>query len=131
MCILISVLVQYTFVWLNRAFSDKPENTQLTSNASRNVALVGDYVLFTCIVGAAKPAASQYRFFRGNTSLSSPTEGKYLVEHIQYPNQGVYKCIPNNMVGEGQEATLILTVQGKHCLLNISVYYCQVFSLYV
>ena len=98
-------------------FSDKPEKTTMSSNATSSVAIAGDYILLKCQVpaNAAKPAVSQYKFYHERSLsklLQSSPSGEYVIPNIQYKDRGSYKCVASNSAGDGPEAFVAITVKG-------------------
>ena len=99
-------------------FSDKPEKTTMSSNATGSVAIAGDYVLLKCEVpaDAARPAVSQYEFYHQSSSskpLQSSPSGEYAIQNIQYKNRGSYKCVATNSAGDGPGTFVAITVLGE------------------
>ena len=100
---------------LSHILSDPPEGTTLTTSASSNTAVEGDQVTFTCKVTGAKPAVDKYKFYfkNNNTPIAENSKGTYQINDVQGSDQGTYKCVPHNAAGDGEEATVMLTVNGK------------------
>ena len=70
---------------------------------------------FTCKVTGAKPAVDKYEFYfkNSNTPIAQNSNGTYQINSVKGSNQGTYKCVPHNDAGVGEEATVVLTVNGK------------------
>ena len=70
---------------------------------------------FTCKVTGAKPAVDKYKFYfkNSNTPIAENSKGTYQINSVKGSDQGTYKCVPHNAVGDGEEATVMLTVNGK------------------
>ena len=102
---------------------DKPEGTTLTTSVAANTVTQGDSVTFTCHVTAAKPQVSQYRFFLNDTTpVKDSNDSQYTIYSVtRTQHYGKYKCVPHNNVGDGPEATVILSVNGKD-LFCVSFY---------
>ena len=97
-------------------FSDKPEKTAFSTNATGSVAIAGEYILLKCEAGAAKPAVSQYKFYHEGTPsklLQGSPSGKCVIPNIQYKDRGAYKCVAANSAGDGLEQFVIITVKDK------------------
>ena len=92
---------------------DKPEGVRLTTNASHNTVTEGDTVTFKCIVMAAVPQVSIYKFYFNGHPLSNNSISEYTLNNVnQSQHHGEYKCIPHNDVGDGAEATVRLDING-------------------
>ena len=91
--------------------SDPPEGTFL---ASSKAAVEGDQVTFTCTVTGAKPPVEKYKFYfkNSNTPIAENSKGTYQINSVKQSDQGTYKCVPHNAVGNGEEAIVMLTVNG-------------------
>ena len=95
------------------SFLDKPEGARLTTNASQNTVMEGDTVTFTCIVMAAVPEVSIYKFYFNGSLLSGNNNSEYTLNKVnRSQHYGVYKCVPHNDAGDGAEATVRLDVNG-------------------
>ena len=70
---------------------------------------------FTCKVTGAKPAVDKYKFYfkNSNTLIAENSKGTYQINSVKDSHQGTYKCVPHNAAGDGEEATVMLTVNGK------------------
>ena len=95
--------------------SDPPEDTALTTSAASNTAVKGDQVSFTCKVTGSNPAVDKYKFYfkNSNTPTAENNKGTYQINSVKGSDQGTYKCVPHNAAGDGEEATVFLTVNGK------------------
>ena len=70
---------------------------------------------FTCKVTGAKPAVDKYKFYfkNGNTPIAENSKRTYQINSVKGSDQGTYKCVPHNAVRDGEQATVMLTVNGK------------------
>ena len=70
---------------------------------------------FTCLVTAAKPQVSRYKFFLNDTALvKDSNDNQYTINNVQRSQHyGKYKCVPRNDVGDGPEASVTLDVNGE------------------
>ena len=70
---------------------------------------------FTCKVTGAKPAVDKYKLYFKNskTPITENSKGTYQINSVKGSDQGTYKCVPHNYAGDGEEATVMLTVNGK------------------
>lgn len=101
------------------AYVDPPEGTTLT-NAASNTVLQGDQVTFTCKVRHSNPGVDQYKFYFKNSSTwalkDQNQDGTYRINNVQGSDHGKYKCVPHNAAGNGEESTVMLTVNGEFIL---------------
>ena len=95
--------------------SDPPERTTLTTSAASNTAVKGNQVTFTCKVKRAKPTVDKYKFYfkNSNRPIAENSKGTYQINSVKASDQGTYKCVPHNDAGDGENATVMLTVNGK------------------
>ena len=70
---------------------------------------------FTCTATGANPAVDKYKFYfnNSNTPIAENSKGTYQINDVQGSDQGTYKCVPHNAVGDGEQATVMLTVNRK------------------
>ena len=103
--------------------SDPPEGTTLTTSAASNTAVKGDQVTFTCKVTGANPAVDKYKFYfkNSNTPIAENSKGTYQINSVKGSDQGTYKCVPHNAVRDGEQATVMLTVNDKLSMEQIIV----------
>ena len=95
-------------------FVDKPEGVRFTTNAAQNTVTEGDAVTFKCIVTAAVPQVSIYKFGFSGSLLSENSNSEFTLNNVnRYQHYGEYKCIPRNDVGDGAKATLRLNIKGE------------------
>ena len=86
---------------------------RLTTNASQNTVNEGDTVTFKCIVAAALPEVSIYKFYFNGSLLSNKSNCEYTLNNInRSQHHGRYKCVPHNDAGDGVEATMRLNING-------------------
>ena len=94
-------------------FLDKPEGARLTTNASQYTVTEGDSVTFKCIVKAAVPQVSIYKFYFNGRLLSGKSNSEYTLNNVnRSQHHGEYKCVPHNDAGDGAEATVRLKING-------------------
>ena len=95
--------------------SDPPEGTTLTTSVASDTAVEGDQVTFICKVKKGKPAVDKYKFYfkNSNTPIAENSKGTYQINDVKGSHQGTYKCVPHNAAGDGEEAIVMLTVNGK------------------
>ena len=95
-------------------FVDKPEGVRLTTNAAQNTVTEGDAVTFKCIVTAAVPQVSIYKFYFNGSLLSENSNSEYTLNNVnRSQHYGEYKCVPHNDVGDGAKATVRLNIKGE------------------
>ena len=87
---------------------------RLTTSVAQNTVTEGDTVTFKCIVMAAVPKVSIYKFYFNGSLLSENSNSEYTLNNVnQSQHSGEYKCVPHNDVGDGAKATLRLHIKGK------------------
>lgn len=87
---------------------DKPTDTLLSSSVEP--AQEGKLLVLTC-TARANPSA-EYKFYRNNNLISSSSTGVLTFVSVKKEDQGTYRCVPSNKLGDGPEATLTVTVEG-------------------
>ena len=87
---------------------------RLTTNAAQNTVTEGDTVTFTCIVMAAVPQVSSYKFYFNVHLLSKKRNSVFILNNVnRSQHYGEYKCVPHNDVGDGAKATVRLNIEGE------------------
>ena len=62
---------------------------------------------------AAMPHVSIYKFYFNGHLLSNNSNSEYTLNNVnRSQNDGEYKCVPHNDVGDGAEAIVRLIVNG-------------------
>ena len=89
---------------------DKPTDTQLSS--SSEPVEEGKSLVITC-TARANPSA-EYKFYRDNKLISSSSTGVLTFVSAKNDDQGTYRCVPHNILGEGPQATITVTVKGMY-----------------
>ena len=92
---------------------DKPENVQLTTNASANKACQNDILKLTCSVGDANPEVTSYQLFRNGTDVGE-SNTRMWVQTLSNSGVLMYKCVANNSVGSSETPSVSITVNGNH-----------------
>jgi len=96
-------------------------------------------VTLTCLVTAANPAVSEYRFYLNDTMRNTSKSNSLTIIDVQRSKHyGKYKCVAHNDVGDGQSNEVVLNINGK-CLsmraklihLNLSLQTIFTVSLHV
>ena len=86
---------------------------RLITNASQNTVTEGDTVTFMCIVMAAVPEVSIYKFYFSGRLLGGNNNSEYTLNKVnRSQHYGEYKCVPQNDAGDGAEATVRLDING-------------------
>ena len=86
---------------------------RLTTNASQNTVTEGDTVIFKCLVMAAVPQVSTYKFYFSGRLLSNSSNSEYTLNNVnRSQHYGEYKCVPHNDAGDGAEAVVTLNING-------------------
>ena len=96
---------------LSLLFSVKPEDVQLTTNASANKACPNDVVSFDCSAANANPPA-MYHFFENDVLFGSSSSGM-LSKMVMNSGNLTYKCVANNTAGTTSSQNVSITVNGK------------------
>lgn len=100
---------------LRHSATDKPRGTRLTSDAQNNAVEKNFQVTFYCTAESVPPPELELHF--DDSPLGFFNNGRFTLKHINASYQGVYGCVPRNILGTGPEDTLSLTVLGK-CLAH-------------
>ena len=99
--------------WFWFKFLDKPEGVRLITNATQNTVTEGDTITFKCIVIAAVPQVSIYKFYFNGRLLSNNSNSEYTLNNVnRSQHNGEYKCVPHNDAGDGAEALVRLNING-------------------
>ena len=92
---------------------DKPENVQLTTNASANKACQNDILKRTCSVGDANPKVTSYQLFQNGSDVGE-SNTRMWVKTLSNSGLLMYKCVTNNSVGSSESPSVSITVNGNH-----------------
>ena len=92
---------------------DKPENFQLTTNASANKACQNDILKLTCSVGDANPEVTSYQLFQNGSDVGE-SNTRMRVKTLSNSGLLMYKCVANNSVGSLESPSVSITVNGNH-----------------
>ena len=93
-------------------FSVKPEDVQLTTNVSSNIACLNDVVFFNCSAGNANPAVALYQFFENGVLFGSSSSGMFS-KMVMNSGNLTYKCVANNTAGATSSQNVSITVNGE------------------
>ena len=93
-------------------FSVKPEDVQLTTNVSSNIACLNDVVFFNCSAGNANPAVALYQFLENGVLFGSSSSGMFSKMVMNNGNL-TYKCVANNTAGATSSQNVSITVNGE------------------
>jgi len=83
-------------------------DTQLTVPSSEVKA--GEPFDITC-TARANPSP-EYKFYHDGKLIRWSSTGVLSFASIKSEDQGTYRCVPNNKLGDGPEATVTVTVKG-------------------
>ena len=86
--------------------------TVMHSNASNNIAVSPVAVVCNCSADA-NPLPIKYQFYSNDNLLGESFDGIYVISETRQYHGGIIKCVPRNMLGNGEEAFLNFTVNGK------------------
>ena len=92
---------------------DKPENVQLTTNASANKACQNDILKLTCSVGDANPKVTSFQLFQNRSDVGE-SNTRMWVKTLSNSGLLMYKCVGNNSVGSSESRSVFITVNGNH-----------------
>ena len=81
--------------------------TVMHSNASNNIAVSPVAVVCNCSADA-NPLPIKYQFYSNDNLLGESFDGIYVISETRQYHGGIIKCVPRNMLGNGEEAFLIL-----------------------
>lgn len=90
-------------------FVDRPTETLLSSSVEP--VEEGKPLLITC-TARANPSA-EYKFYHEGKLISSSSTGVLTFASVKNEDQGTYRCVPYNQLGEGPEASVTVTIEGK------------------
>ena len=96
---------------------DKPENVQLTTNASANKACQNDILKLTCSVGDANPEVTSYQLFQSGSDVGE-SNTRMWVKTLSTSGLLMYKCVANNSVGSSESPSVSITVNGNHAWIS-------------
>lgn len=87
-------------------------------------------VTFHCSADSVPPPVLTLRF--KNLVLGNFSNiGAFTIKQVKASDQGMYECVPSNIIGMGVTATLNLTILGKHeYSIFFKPYLCQMDFLY-
>lgn len=85
----------------------KPTETQMTTPSSE--VKEGEPFQITC-TARANPSP-EYKFYRGNKLIRWTSTGLLSFASVKSEDAGTYRCVPNNKIGDGPEATVTFTVK--------------------
>ena len=90
--------------------TDKPRNTTLLSSAVVDSVTANDSVTLNCSTDANPPAHVFSLYHEGSVITQNAS---FTIERVTWSDQGEYTCVPSNILGEGENASIALTVFGK------------------
>lgn len=72
----------------------------------------GKPLLITC-TARANPSA-EYKFYHDGKLISSSSTGVLTFVSVKNEDQGIYRCVPYNQLGEGPQASLTVTIESMY-----------------
>lgn len=87
----------------------RPTETQLSSSVEP--VEEGKPLLITC-TARANPSA-EYKFYHEGKLISSSSTGVLTFVSVKNEDQGTYRCVPYNQLGEGPEASVTVTIEDE------------------
>ena len=94
---------------------DPPTSTGLTTSLVNTTVLWGSTVSLNCSTDA-NPAAYMYQFYFNDAIIGNRSSG---LLNITVDADGVYTCVPINIVGTGHNATVSITMVGKSLIFVV------------
>ena len=94
---------------MNR-FSVKPDNMQLVTSAADDKACRGDVISINCSAEAF-PSEISYQLVENDIAILDASG--IWSRTLDTAGMFTYKCVPNNTLGTGENATVTITVNGK------------------
>ena len=91
------------------SIADRPSTSALTTVPSNTIVLRGSIVSLICSTDAS-PNAHVYQFYFNDTIIGNSSSG---VLNVTVDADGVYTCVPINIIGTGHNATVSITAVGK------------------
>ncbi|XP_048588140.1 hemicentin-1 isoform X2 [Nematostella vectensis] len=95
----------------------KPENTSLTSSSPTSC--VNNHITFSC-TATAKPDPHEYLIYKNGSLVAS---GNTTYGHVvRLPDAGAFNftCVPNNTVGTGNVASVLVQVKEPPVITNVT-----------
>ena len=87
-------------------FKDKPKDTQVTISSGE--VKLGDRVDITC--WARANPSPEYKFYYNDKLIRWSSKGLLSLTSVNTEDQGTYRCVPVNYLGEGSEASVTVTL---------------------
>ena len=91
-------------------FSVKPDNVQLETSAADNKACRDAVISINCSADAV-PSEISYQLLENEIAILDAS-GRWS-RPLTTAGMFTYKCVPNNTLGTGENASVIVTVNGK------------------
>ena len=92
-----------------------PSNTQLQTNNVNPVVLGNGQITLLCAADAYP--SPQYSFYKGDKRLITSSIGEFEITKAKFSDEGSYKCIVNNNLGQDESDVIVLKVYGKFYML--------------
>eukprot|EP00794_Sanderia_malayensis_P010648 gene10648-11776_t len=96
----------------------EPVGTQFRTNKVNNVARLGQSIAFNCSFTEARPVIVYYQIFRDGTLVSNSTSGIFILDPVSLSQEGVYTCIPKNIIGNGLQKQINFTIHVPPALVS-------------
>ena len=91
--------------------SVKPYWTTLQSSPTNGWTTPGISTTLNCSTNA-RPPATGYEFYHNGKLLYKGRSNSYNITSVKISDGGLYKCVPSNAMGRGDEASLNVMVTG-------------------
>lgn len=86
--------------------------TKFTSDARSDAVMAGSSVTFSCTADSHPLPDLELRFH--NNRVGTFQNGSFTIQNFSVSHEGMYECVPRNLLGTGITAHLNLTVMGKY-----------------
>ena len=94
-----------------------PYGTTLQSSSINGWAITGTFIILNCSTNS-RPLADDYQFLHKGKLLYKGRSNIYKIAKVTMDDGGLYKCVPSNVMGRGEEASLGIKVTGEMATLN-------------
>ena len=91
---------------------DKPIGTRFTSDAQGNTVMAEHAVTFSCAAESLPLPKLELRF--NSKTIGWFQNGMFAIQSVNVSHQGLYECVPHNLLGSGPIARINLTVLGEY-----------------
>ena len=97
------LLINFFFLF---NFKDKPKDTQATMSSGE--VKLGDRLDIAC--SARANPSPEYKFYYNDKLIRWSSKGLLSFTSVKTEDQGTYRCVPVNYLGDGSEASVTVTL---------------------